>query len=291
MRKYLFFHPFDHLHDFLVESLVYEMNAESIKNGEELIQRAIQETDILVYVIHPLYMLKNEEMLQWKKIFHSWKIKKILYISEPLTLLIERKTYQYLLKEYQISEIWTYTKGNISLFTPMYKQPFYRIAPFYNPYFNWVDFNWEKYQKRKRDKIVFIGNPTKNRMNLFEPFGEDLIHIKNVWTKEDWKGVLEEYMYFLNVHRIPKCGCMETLRILPILGNGGIVVSEKVNKSEMEEMNGLNIYFEEREDIYQRWLELKNGGEKEIKENYKQWKLYCENYTLEKEIKTIVDRS
>jgi hypothetical protein len=281
--KYVFFYPFDHLHDFLVESLVYAMNAESTKHGDELIQRDFQENDILVYVMHPLYMLKNEEMLLWKKVLNQKRMKKILYISEPLTLMIERKTYQYLLREYQISEIWTYTKGNLSLFTPLYRQPFFRMAPFYNPYFDWIDKDWEKYQRRRRDKIVFIGNLSNARKGILEEMGEDVVHITNIWTKEDWKRVLEEYLYFVNIHRIPKCGCMETLRILPILANGGIVLSEKVNEGEMEEMRDINLYFEERENISKKWFEIKNWGEDQLKKNYKQWNFYCEHFTFEKE--------
>ncbi len=150
----------------------------------------------------------------------------------------------------------------------------YIPPPIHSTYFHWILPNSTKTPKefvKKWDQIVWIGNKTKSRSEILDRWGDELIWKKDIWKKEDWKEMLENYVFYINLHRIPKCNCLETFRIVPILANGGIVISEEVSEEEMLKWKDFHIYFGKREELYDLWKKI----QKEIYPNssiyYQKW--------------------
>lgn len=251
--------PFDQIHIFFCESL------ESVISGSKYISRVdvallipYQKEDIVIFVIHPLHILQNQECISLFQTIQKSKCKMILYVSEPLTLLYDRHAYKKIVSMYSFWQFWTYTLSNQmtlqKMLHPLLSKNVHVVYPYFQ-YFTWILPKLEK----KTDQILWIGNLTENRKKVFTNWKKDAewIHIKDIWTKEDWTKLLENNLYFINIHRIPKCPCLETFRIIPILANGGIIISEEVNEEEMNKWNGMNIYFGKREELYNLWKSVK----------------------------------
>ncbi len=290
---YFIYHPFDKLHKDILNLLFilltknniefYHSNYEFFDINDDFwnnIQLKLNKNNIIfIYFLHPNYLLTNTQINSnfynhiyniKKYLFNlasslKFKFKKILYITEPLTILQDRKTYLNIIKNYKINDLWTYSKGNLQLLNS-FIIPFNRFTLFFDDSLKIInldlDFN-SLIEKRikNRNKIVFIGNKTKQREDILNSFNEDIIILNNIWTKEDWKEIYENYTYFINIHRIPKCTCLETLRIVPLIINFTYILSEKVNIEEEEEYKNYNIEFIEREKIKERWINIKKENE------------------------------
>jgi len=292
-KQLILLNPFGKLHSFLAECILYEWFERKDKKGIHIddnweendiiqfIENEIHINDILLFIIHPIYFLQNEFMksIMLKILELKIKVKRILYITEPLTLMMERHNYKYIIQKYKMEEIWTYTKNNIQLLKIPFRQ-FLNVPPQFNQIYHFLDLKSE-YENYDLSKIVFIGNKTNKRNEIFQELDDDFIHRDNVWSKNEWTELLKEYKFYINIHRIPNCQTLETLRIIPILSNGGIVISEKCNQNEMIEYQNYNIYFCERNEIVEIWNKLKNEfqnnfHEKEL-ERITKWKLFREN--------------
>lgn len=253
--------PFDELHTFFCESIqnIFSSPSRIISSIEMALSTSFQKEDIVIYTIHPLYILQNEEC---KKLFHQVqhvKCKTILYVSEPLTLRYDQHAYQKILNTFKIWQLWTYNLSNVKKLHLLFKKRLYQPILYIPPYphsLYWIPFDKIDIQKKENNKMVWIGNKTESRREVLDLWGNDLVHLTNIWKKEDWIQVLATYLYFINVHRIPKCPCLETFRIIPILMNGGIVISEEVDKDEMEKWRDMNIYFGKREELYDIWKKI-----------------------------------
>ena len=293
-NKLVLFNPFGKLHSFLAECILYEWierknhkigihidDTWTENNINQFIENEIHINDILLFIIHPIYFLQNEFMksIMMKILELKVKVKRILYITEPLTLMMERHNYKYIIQKYKIEEIWTYTQNNIHLLQIPFRK-FILVPPQFNQIYHFLDIKSEN-ENYDLSKIVFIGNKTNKRNEIFQEFGNDFIHRENVWSKNEWTELLKEYKFYINIHRIPNCQTLETLRIIPILSNGGIVISEKCNQNEMIEYQNYNIYFCERNEMNEMWNKIKNEfhenfHEKETERIIK-WKLFREN--------------
>jgi hypothetical protein len=255
--------PFDQIHTLFCESLLNEFSpSELMDTMEKALSVVYQKEDIILYVIHPLHILKNEECISLFQKIQKIGSKTILYVSEPLTLLYDQHVYKKIISTYRFWQYWTYTLSNQKTLQKMVhpllsKQIHLVYPPFHS--FRWILPKLDK----KTDQIIWIGNLTSSRKEVFEKWGNEWIHRKDVWTREDWKNVLENHLYFINIHRIPKCQCLETFRIIPILANGGIVISEEVSEEEMEKWSGMNIYFGKREELYEIWKSVKKKIDKD----------------------------
>lgn len=283
---YYLYDPKEKLHTFFTHSLAYELKKLSHEvyiiseaYSEEVCMN-VKDEDYFIYIIHPIYLFKDEEVLKTIQILNQKKTKKILYITEPLTLMMDRKNYRILINRMKIYESWTYTYIN-QQFLNGYR--IRRVAPLFSKEYEWVSFH-EK--MKNMDKIMFIGNPTKSRMEILQNFGDNLImKTEGLWEKEDWKNMLIENIFFINIHRIPKCPCLETMRITPLLSNGGFIISENVNEKEMEEYKDMNIVFGKREELYDIYLQVIKNWDWDKYD--KKWKLYCEKMKMEEELKKL----
>lgn len=283
---YYLYDPKEKLHTFFTSSLAFELKKQG-KNVMILndvypidILNNVNDEDFFIYIIHPIYLFKDEEVGKTVEFLKKKKTKKILYITEPLTLMMDRKNYRMLITKMNIFESWTYTLAN-KYFLNNYR--IRRIAPLYSKEYQWLSFE-EK--KKNIEKIIFIGNPTQSRMEILKKFGDTLeIKSEGLWDKKDWKEMLSNHIIYLNVHRIPKCPCLETMRITPLLSNGAFIISENVHEEEMNEYKEMNIIFGKREDLFELYKNtLQNWNWKNYFDN---WEKYCQKMVFENQWKEI----
>jgi hypothetical protein len=116
-----------------------------------------------------------------------------------------------------------------------------------------------------KDKIVFIGNINENRIKIINEFEDKVIHINSAWDKDEWSQISNNYLFFLNIHRHNGCQSLETLRCVPILANGGVILSEDCNELDKEEYKDYNIIFCKSEELYSNYSNyIKNIDYNEI---------------------------
>ena len=219
--------------------------------------------DIIIIFLNPHFLkshidIKNEIT----NISNKFSFK-ILYITEPISFLIEKKVYEEMIKIIRPCCLWTYTYENFNKLNTNIKM--YRIIP---RRYELLDKSYLSYDKdksdKRADKIVFFGNINGIREDVCRLFGDNLINITDAWTIEDWQPILKEYLFYLNVHRRKNCLSFEAFRIVPILFNGGIVISENINKKEQDELSEFNIYFTDRNNIINVFNEIKNDIQYDI---------------------------
>jgi hypothetical protein len=281
MIKYYIYHPFDKLHQIWINSFINHLKKNNIKfinwNNiddendfnihflDKIKNEENKENIQLLYICHPIDLLNNDKILKNKEELNKIKIHKILYITEPLNLLIYKKTYSNLINKYQISELWTYSKGNLLYYKPIYNIPFKDYILSFNEDINYInEINFDERIKNIH-KIVFIGIINNERKKIIDMFKDDIIIIDNIWDFEEFKKIYHKYTYYLNIHRMKKCYCFETFRTIPILNNYGFILSENINIDEQNKYENKNIIFDEREKLFDLWLKLKE--ENKIKEN------------------------
>jgi len=207
--------------------------------------------------------MKNKKITyELQNINKTYKYK-ILYITEPINYEIEKKVYLdliYILKPYCL---WTYTYNNFNKLKT-YLNMFY-VPPIYNESYNLIDITLESLKERINDKIVFIGNINENRIEILQPFQDKLVAINNVWDQSGWKSITKKYLFYINIHRRNGCKSLETLRCIPILANGGVILSEDCNELDKEKYKDYNIYFYKKEDLLSIFLDkIKNIDYEEI---------------------------
>ena len=253
--KYYIYDPFTQNHIFLVNSLklnieYFNYNVDIIKN----IDTKENNEDYYIILINHLFLIKNENAkIDYKNLFN--KKKKILYITEPLELMIEIKYYYQIIKELKPNKIFTYCEENLKKIKTYI--PFYNFYPINYRYLQFIQPNLNLLKKKNFKKIVFIGVMNDYRNQLKKIFGEDLIIIEDKYKKEEWIKIINEYQYFVNVHRRPNSKCFESLRIIPLLYNKCTVISEHVNEKEELFYKNKGIYFCEMKEMASKFEEIK----------------------------------
>lgn len=249
LSKFIIYNPKTNLFDFFINTINYELTKHNIEtihydNLNNLKNININyKKDILFIIINPhfIYDYKEiyNELIHLKNLFKY----KILYLSEPINFLIEKRVYNDVIKLIQPFCLWTYTFENFNKINTYHK--IFNIYPINNRlYFtNKIEINDLK--KRNFNKIVFFGNINENRKDICNEFDNNnlLINYTNKWSKEEWIEILENNLIYLNIHRRVGCKSFEAFRILPILANGGIVISEHLNEKDEILYKNFNIYF------------------------------------------------
>ncbi len=299
MIKYFIFHPIDKLHKLWINTFIEYLKINHFDyintddtNLNNLFFNEIKDLSInnqlenkfFLYICHPIELLNNESIKNIKIFMNSVKIKKILYITEPLNLLIYKKTYTNLIIKYQISELWTYSHGNLIYYKPIYNIPILKKGICYNKQIQFINNLNEKIINQKinnLNKIVFIGNVNKERKDIIDLFGDDIIIKNNVWDFNDFKELFENYTYFLNIHRNEKCICLENFRIIPILSNYGYVLSENINDLEQNNLINYNIKFDDKKNLLNLWNDIKKSNEVHTLNNILNIKNNCDNFRID----------
>jgi hypothetical protein len=194
---------------------------------------------------------------------------KILYLSEPINYIIEKKVYIELINKLKPYCLWTYTNDNLNKlnFNSSLKKLIsntYKIFPNYNNTYNFLDL--KNIETKNTENIIFLGNINDNRIETCNTFKNKLINMKDVWTKEGWSEILNNNLFYLNIHRRNNCKSFEAFRIIPILANGGFIFSERCNEIDENIYKDYNIIFVEKKDLYNTFIEyIKNINFEEIR--------------------------
>ena len=254
--KFIIYNPKTYLFDFFLNAL--SLSLKHIDNKIEMIiynnnnffydDNIDYKKDIIMIIINPHFIFDyseiRENILSIKNRFKY----KILYITEPINFIIERKIYEDIIKMINPFALWTYTNHNLNKLK--IKINIFRIFPLYNLAYNFVNIEKSLLKERNNNDIIFFGNITDNRKNICNIFGNNLINKTESWTVEQWTEILNNNLFYLNLHRRIGCKSIELFRIVPILANGGVIFSENVNKEEEEEFKNYNIIFTERENLF-----------------------------------------
>jgi hypothetical protein len=249
--KLIIYNPATHLFDFFIHSLKYELlnrNIETILYNKDI--GFIEDNPILI-IVNPHFIFDYKEI--YDKIINISKIfkYKILYLTEPINFIIEKKVYNDLIKLIKPYSLWTYTKENFNKLNTLSR--YFKVFPNYNESYNFIDLTYDNLKARSLQNIIFIGNITDSRSWIKSAFS-NLINITNSWSKEEWINITSNHLFYLNVHRRVNCKSFESFRIIPLLANGSVIFSEYCNESEMEEYKNYNIIFCSKEDLYTTYI-------------------------------------
>lgn len=266
ISKFIIYNPKTNLFDFFITSLIYELknyNIETIIYNNNINININYNKDIIFIIINPHFIYDYQDiyndLTKFKKMFKY----KILYITEPINFLIEKKVYNDIIKLINPFCLWTYTTENFNKLNIFQKN--FKIFPLNKElYFTDIDIN--NLKKRQTNKIVFIGNINENRIESCNYFSKNnlLINYTNKWSKEEWIEILNNNLFYLNIHRRVGCKSFEAFRIIPILANGGIIISEELNEQEQKLYEPYNIIFVNKKDLLKTFLTINNN----INNNY-----------------------
>lgn len=262
---YLVYDPFTENHKFLINNLKYNLEIfnQKLLEVEEINENEDKENTYIILINHMFLIENNKAKKDYNNLLK--KKKKILYITEPLELLIEIKFYTKIINELKPLKVYTYCEENLIKIKPLCK--YIHFYPINKTYFKFVDIYGPLYEKKDLTKIVFIGKMNDYRNKIKELFKDDLIIIDDKYKKEEWIEIIKKYQYFINVHRRPNSKCFESMRILPLLYNDCTIISEHVNKKEESYFKESNIYFCKLEEMKDKFEEIKSVSFNEIVRN------------------------
>jgi hypothetical protein len=202
----------------------------------------------IIYETEPI--VNNKKILrtyqEYKNVNALTNLQKTLYSSEDTTLT------KILINNCE--EIWTYSKQNCNILKS-YNKAICWVPPLYSEE---IDYRINP-SKIDTSSIVFIGGADiPYRKAILKMFKDDNINVIMVKDKfnEELKEIYRRYTYFLNIHK-SEGSQLEYFRISPILTNGGVVISEKSDKSDMKFFKGTNIYFYQKKKLLKGFLKIK----------------------------------
>jgi hypothetical protein len=274
--KFIIYNPKTELFNFFVNAFIEHLNNKNINNDiYNNINIYNYDKDIILILINPHFIfdyinIKNE-IYNISNIFKY----KILYLSEPINFMVEKKVYLDLIKIIKPYCLWTYTSDNFNKLNTYLN--IFKIIPKYNNSYSLTNININK----NSDNIIFFGNINQNRLDICNQFNTYLINKTNTWTISDWTEVLNNNLFYLNIHRRVGCKSFEAFRIIPILANGGVVFSERCNNIDEEEYKDYNIIFVEKNNLYNTFINYKNNIDYNIIN--KKTLLFRENMLIDKE--------
>lgn len=260
--KLIIYNPATHLFDFFIDSLKYELNSRNIDLINYNNKSDFDTDNPILIIVNPHFIFDykdiHDEIINISKIFKY----KILYLTEPINFIIEKKVYNDLIKLIKPYSLWTYTKENFNKLNTRVK--YFKVFPNYNESYSFLNLDYDNLKSRSLQNIIFIGNINDSRSWIKTVFS-NLINITNSWSKEEWINITSNHLFYLNIHRRINCKSFESFRIIPLLANGSVIFSEYCNESEMEEYKNYNIIFCSKEDLYTNYCNyIKNIDYNEI---------------------------
>lgn len=260
--KFIIYNPATNLFDFFINSLIFEFKNRDIetivinKNNVIFDEYYLDyKKDIILILINPHFIFDYEDINNTIKNINKIFTFKILYLTEPINFIVEKKIYLELISKIKPYLLWTYTYENFNKIKTNLN--IFKIFPQYNISYNFT--NIDNIKGRDVGKIIFLGNINDNRKDICNQFGEYLINKNNSWSKREWSDILDNHLFYLNIHRRLNCKSFESFRIIPILSNGGVIFSERCNFTEEDIYKKFNIIFVEKKDLYDTFLNYKKS--------------------------------
>lgn len=258
----IIYNPKTQNHLFLIEMIKQQLQFYSIpvhEVQEIQYQQSISQDKNHIYLLFlNFYFLLDDPKIQKEFQFLCKQKYKLLYITEPIQFLIDKQLYQSQIRKLRPNLIFTYSQENCKIFPNQF--PMIRFYPIDHHYLNFnIINNIQDLQQKDITSLLFIGKMNDYRKHILNAIHfENIQIIENAWTKESWSNILKKYLFFINLHRRKENKCLELMRIIPILYNGGIIISSAVNQEEANEFNDYNIYFcNQDEEIYNTYLQIK----------------------------------
>lgn len=261
------YNPKTQNHLFLIEMIKQQLQSYSIPVQEiHKIQETLpfiqdknnQEHIYLIFL--NFYFLFDNPTIQKEFQFLCKQKYKILYITEPIQFLIDKQLYQTQIRKLRPNLIFTYSRENCKLFPNQFLMS--RFYPIDHHYLNFNNTSSaQELQQKDTSSLLFVGKKNDYRKHILSTTSfENVQIIEDAWTKDSWTILLKKHLFFVNLHRIKENKCLELMRIVPILYNGGIVISSAVNQEETKEFKDYNIYFCDQDDeIYDIYLQIKQN--------------------------------
>ena len=264
----IFYDPITKLHNLFILSLIYELNNNGMQyqiiNKIEIDYNNYDlEHDIIIIFLNPQFLKTHKNIYEeFIKISNNFKYK-IYYITEPLDYLIDIKVWETYIKILKPFKLLTYTNENLNKLKVY--QSITKLCPKFNNYIDMGDYSIETMKNKNKDKIIFMGTMNTHRENVFKNMENKIIVKNDIWNMDEYQEILEQNLFFINIHRRNGCKCLEYLRIIPLLANGCIVISELSNQEDMNELKDYNIYFCDKANILETYYNiLKNINYNEV---------------------------
>jgi hypothetical protein len=264
----IFYDPVTKLHNLFILSLIYELNNnnhryEIINKIEINYENYDLEHDIIIIFLNPQFLKTHKNIYEeFIKISNNFKYK-IYYITEPIDYLIDIKVWETYIKILKPFKLLTYTSENLNKLKVY--QSITKLCPKFNNYIDMGDYSIETMKNKNKDKIIFMGTMNIHRENVFKNMENKIVVKNDIWNMDEYQEIIENNLFFINIHRRNGCKCLEYLRIIPLLANGCIVISELSNEEDMNELKDYNIYFCDKANILETYHNiLKNINYNEI---------------------------
>ena len=264
----IFYDPVTKLHNLFILSLIYELNNnghsyEIINKIEIDYNNYDLDHDIIIIFLNPQFLKTHKNIYEeFIKISNNFKYK-IYYITEPLDYLIDIKVCETYIKILKPFKLLTYTNENLNKLKVF--QSITKLCPKFNNYIDMGDYSIETMKNKNKDKIIFMGTMNTHRENVFKTMENKIVVKNDIWNMDEYQEIIEHNLFFINIHRRNGCKCLEYLRIIPLLANGCIVISELSNEEDMNELKDYNIYFCDKANILETYNNiLKNINYNEI---------------------------
>ena len=264
----IFYDPITKLHNLFILSLIYELNNnghryEIINKIEIDYNNYDLEHDIIIIFLNPQFLKTHKNIYdEFIKISNNFKYK-IYYITEPLNYLIDIKVWETYIKILKPYKLLTYTNENLNKLKVY--QSVTKLCPKFNNYIDMGDYSINTMKNKNKDKIIFMGTMNTHRENVFKNMENKIVVKNDIWNMDEYQEIIENNLFFINIHRRNGCKCLEYLRIIPILANGCIVISELSNEEDMNELKDYNIYFCDKANILETYYNiLKNINYNEV---------------------------
>jgi hypothetical protein len=264
----IFYDPVTKLHNLFILSLIYELNNnnhhyEIINKIEINYENYDLEHDIIIIFLNPQFLKTHKNIYgEFIKISNNFR-HKIYYITEPLNYLIDIKVWEEYIKILKPFKLLTYTNENLNKLKVY--QSITKLCPKFNNYIDMGDYSIETMKNKNKDKIIFMGTMNIHRENVFKNMENKIVVKNDIWNMDEYQEIIENNLFFINIHRRNGCKCLEYLRIIPLLANGCIVISELSNEEDMNELKDYNIYFCDKANILDTYYNiLKNINYNEV---------------------------
>lgn len=264
----IFYDPVTKLHNLFILSLIYELNNnnhryEIINKVEIDYNNYDLANDIIIIFLNPQFLKTHKNIYdEFIKISNNFRYK-IYYITEPLNYLIDIKVWEEYIKILKPYKLLTYTNENLNKLKVY--QSITKLCPKFNNYIDIGDYNIETIKNKNKDKIIFMGTMNIHRENVFKNMENKIVVKNDIWNMDEYQEIIEQNLFFINIHRRNGCKCLEYLRIIPLLANGCIVISELSNEEDMNELKDYNIYFCDKANILETYYNiLKNINYNEV---------------------------